>query len=132
MKISKSKMSSLVVLFEIIGCFFLITFLWFNEWLDLAHLLFGAPSTPHNHIENIMETAIVLILCFLMVWATRKLLARIRYLEGIIPICSYCKKVRVGSDWVPVDKYVRDHSSADFSHALCPHCLKEFYEKDED
>ena len=129
---SKSKMSSLIIVFEIIGCLIFIVFLWLNEWLDFSHMLFGAPATPYNYTENIVETVIVLILCFLMALATRKLLQRIRYLEGIIPICSYCKKVRVGSDWVPVDQYVRDHSSADFSHGLCPHCLEEFYGEDEE
>ena len=44
-------------------------------------------------------------------------------LRGIIPICSYCRKVRseVG-DWQQVEQYVRAHSTADFSHGICPEC----------
>ncbi len=60
----------------------------------------------------------------------------IRNLEGILPICSYCKKIRrEGADpedpsgWVPVDAYITDRSDARFSHGICPDCLKKHYGK---
>ncbi len=58
----------------------------------------------------------------------------IRNLEGILPICSHCKKIRrEGADpadpagWVPVDAYITDRSEAKFSHGICPDCLKKHY-----
>ncbi len=52
-------------------------------------------------------------------------LARIKQLEGIIPICSYCKKIRDDkSDWHQLERYISDHSEAVFSHGICPDCLK--------
>ncbi|MEW6322298.1 MAG: hypothetical protein AB1635_14560 [Acidobacteriota bacterium] len=53
-------------------------------------------------------------------------LAELRTLRGIIPICSYCKRVRseVG-DWQQIERYVRDHSAAEFSHGICPSCVEE-------
>lgn len=58
----------------------------------------------------------------------RAALARIRKLEGILPICSFCKKIR-GDDgaWEPVEGYIRRHSEADFSHGVCPQCRREQY-----
>lgn len=52
----------------------------------------------------------------------------IRVLKGLIPICANCKKVR-GDDgfWEQVEVYIRDHSEADFSHSICPNCVKELY-----
>ncbi|MDH5590701.1 MAG: hypothetical protein OEZ65_16135 [Gemmatimonadota bacterium] len=54
-------------------------------------------------------------------------LQEIRTLRGILPICAYCKKIRdeVG-DWRPVEVYVRDRSSAEFSHSLCPDCVARY------
>lgn len=52
----------------------------------------------------------------------------IRVLKGLIPICANCKKVRNDDGfWEQVEVYVRDHSEADFSHSICPNCVKELY-----
>lgn len=58
----------------------------------------------------------------------RSALEEIKTLRGILPICSYCKKIRteVGS-WVEVENYVRKHSEAEFSHGICPNCMREHY-----
>jgi hypothetical protein len=59
---------------------------------------------------------------------------RVKKLEGFLPICAQCKKIRLeGADfrlqdsWVAVEEYVSDHSEAQFSHGLCPHCLSSLY-----
>ena len=53
-------------------------------------------------------------------------LARVRQLEGIIPICSYCKKIRDDQDsWHQLEKYITAHSEARFSHGICPSCFEE-------
>ncbi len=61
-------------------------------------------------------------------------LSRIHTLEGILPICSRCKKIRLqGEDardpaaWVPMESYIGSHSHAQFSHGMCPACIQEFY-----
>jgi DNA-binding response OmpR family regulator len=52
-------------------------------------------------------------------------LARIDQLHGILPICSYCKKVRHdGDSWQQIEAYVSNHSSIRFSHGVCPECRK--------
>jgi len=57
-----------------------------------------------------------------------KALAEVKTLRGILPICSFCKKIRDDSgDWKQVEVYVRERSSADFSHSVCPDCMKEHY-----
>ena len=55
-------------------------------------------------------------------------LAEIHTLRGIIPICSSCKKIRTDSGaWEQIEVYIRDHSDADFSHGICPDCMKKLY-----
>lgn len=58
----------------------------------------------------------------------RSALEEIKTLRGILPICAYCKKIRteVGS-WVEVENYVRKHSEAEFTHGICPNCMREHY-----
>ena len=52
----------------------------------------------------------------------------VKTLRGIVPICSKCKRVRDDEGfWNQVEKYVSDHSEAQFSHGICPACAKELY-----
>lgn len=55
-------------------------------------------------------------------------IAHVRQLQGILPICSSCKKVRNDrGSWQAIESYVREHSDADFSHSICPECAAKLY-----
>ncbi|HXI83626.1 MAG TPA: response regulator transcription factor [Verrucomicrobiae bacterium] len=50
-------------------------------------------------------------------------LANVKLLQGLLPICCYCKKIRNDQNyWQQVDSYVADHSEAQFTHGICPDC----------
>lgn len=51
--------------------------------------------------------------------------SKIKTLFGILPICSHCKRIRTAqNDWLAVEVYVQRNSEANFSHGICPECLK--------
>ena len=50
--------------------------------------------------------------------------AQVKQLQGLLPICSYCKKVRDDQNyWQRVEHYISDHIDVQFSHGICPECL---------
>ena len=52
-------------------------------------------------------------------------LTQVKRLQGIVPICSYCKQVRNDQNyWQQVESYVSAHSEARFSHSVCPACYE--------
>ena len=52
----------------------------------------------------------------------------LKVLGGLVPICSSCKSIRQpDGSWVAVERYVQEHSDADFSHGICPECMKRLY-----
>jgi sigma-B regulation protein RsbU (phosphoserine phosphatase) len=52
----------------------------------------------------------------------------VKRLHGLLPICSYCKRVRTdGNDWEQLDSYISEHTDAQFSHGICPPCLAAAY-----
>jgi CheY-like chemotaxis protein len=52
-------------------------------------------------------------------------LAQVKQLQGILPICSYCKHVRDDQNyWQQVETYISRHSEAEFSHSVCPDCYE--------
>jgi hypothetical protein len=60
----------------------------------------------------------------------KKTLKEIKILRGILPLCSFCKKIRDDKGyWEQVDIYIHKHSQADISHSICPECMKEHYPK---
>jgi CheY-like chemotaxis protein len=58
-------------------------------------------------------------------------LDRVKKLEGIIPICSSCKKIRSDEGyWTQVERYISEHTGVMFSHSLCPDCASKLFPKD--
>lgn len=52
----------------------------------------------------------------------------IKQLKGLLPICASCKKIRDDKGyWSAVESYIQIHSEAEFSHSICPECVKRLY-----
>jgi GAF domain-containing protein len=55
-------------------------------------------------------------------------LNEVKTLQGLMPICASCKKVRDDQGyWSEIEQYVEEHSKAQFSHGICPDCVKRLY-----
>lgn len=101
-----------------------------GEWFNMR-------IQPYRTLDNVIEGA---VLTFVNVSEMKKAqealqeaFDHIKQLRGIIPICSNCKSVRDDEGfWKQVEVYVRDHSEAEFSHSLCPVCIKKLYPEFED
>lgn len=125
------RLKNSIILYEIIGFTAVICLLWVDEVLDLPHMLFFAKATPINWVESLMETIFVSALAIAIVTVTSRALKELKYLEGFLPVCSFCKKIRVDdTTWVPIETYITKHSSAVFSHSYCPDCINKFYNTD--
>jgi len=75
--------------------------------------------TDRVRIENEREEIIAKL---------KKAQDEIKSLEGILPLCSFCKKIRDSKgNWEQVDRYISHHSEADVSHTVCPECITKHY-----
>lgn len=62
--------------------------------------------------------------------ALRQALSEIKVLQGVLPICAQCKKIRDQDNaWHQLEAYISDHSATRFSHGYCPDCAKKFMEE---
>lgn len=58
----------------------------------------------------------------------QEVLAEIKTLEGIIPICMHCKEIRDDKgSWHQLEEYIAEHSDAQFSHGICDKCFKKYH-----
>jgi CheY-like chemotaxis protein len=55
----------------------------------------------------------------------------IKTLSGLVPVCAWCGRKIQETDghWVDIEKYIEQHSEAEFTHGICPDCLAKFKEK---
>lgn len=116
-----------LVVYQLIGYGILLFLIVGDEAFDFPHHVFGAPATPVNWNEAFIEGIYVLALCAFTIYLSLRLLKRIKYLEGFLPICSFCHKIRDDKDWKRIDEYIRDHSEAHFTHSVCPECASKHY-----
>ena len=60
----------------------------------------------------------------------KQALAEVKTLQGFIPICASCKKIRDDKGyWNQIESYIREHSDAEFSHGICPECAVRLYKE---
>jgi len=98
------------------------------HYMDLARFsanIFGLTIGNARHIEYLETLSSNLAL---EKEKLEKTLEKVKQLSGLLPICSSCKKIRTDDGyWQDVAVYVRDHSEAEFSHGICPDCMKKLY-----
>jgi hypothetical protein len=58
----------------------------------------------------------------------QKALEEVKVLSGMLPICSFCKNIRNDEGyWQEIETYIREHTTAEFSHSICTDCMKKHY-----
>jgi hypothetical protein len=61
----------------------------------------------------------------------KRALEEVKTLQGFIPICASCKKIRDDKGyWNQIEHYIQNHSDVTFSHGICPECLEKAYGKE--
>jgi hypothetical protein len=116
-----------VLAYEMVGFLLIALMIWADEIFDLPHLILGAPPTPVNWKECVAESTFVLLFGVIIYVFTTRLLARVRHLEGSIPVCTFCRRVQIYTGWITMEDYVKQFSDADVDIAMCPACAAERY-----
>lgn len=102
--------------------------------LPFAHVATVAASGAPEGLYEVVISAVVRALVLMpVVWwiatvaeSQRDLKKEVDLLEGLLPICSYCKKIRDDAgEWQALEKYIQERSEATFTHGICDACLKE-------
>lgn len=126
--IKNFSISKKIIIYETITFLVIILFIWFDELIDIPHLLFGFAATPVNWPESLFETIAIGCFALVIIYHSHKMFKRITYLEGILPVCASCKQIRDESGhWHQIETYIHERSAVEFSHGICPECCKKLY-----
>jgi len=118
---------------------------WYNgrRWgiayafiLPLVRLYYNTVwSIPWTMVESVINAVIRIFILSLLAYLIDKVaeqnaatVKEVRLLEGLLPICASCKKIRDEHDeWQQLEAYITRHSEAKFTHGVCPDCAKKLY-----
>ncbi len=96
------------------------------QWLDEAPFDISIVL-----INTLIYMSVLFLVAMLISWVAsqqRALQVKVRMLEGILPVCSFCKKIRDADNrWEHMETYICHRSEAQFSHTVCPDCGHEHY-----
>ena len=110
------------VALETAGFLLIIALIWLDELLDLPRLFFGAAPTPIRLGEGLLESAMTLLVGILVVSITVRTFRRIEYLESLVVMCAWCRRVRSGDEWLTVERFLERQHNAHTSHGICEGC----------
>ena len=118
---SKIEKPQRILWYENLGFLAIIIMAWLDNLLNFSHQLYGAGAQSH-WVETAVETIIVLLVWLPVHVSTRKLLARLHYLESYLRICAWCRKIGRGDDWLDMEEYFANELDIKTSHGICPEC----------
>lgn len=91
--------------------------------LPTVYFFFLRPLRRHMELRKAMEETQEKL-----VFELKEEKARVKTLTGLLPICASCKMIKdEQGQWKSVEKYIEEHSSAAFSHSICPACGEKLY-----
>ena len=90
------------------------------RYFDQEHLIVGGVTG--------LVTVVLFGLLSMYVASLKRATKAIKTLEGLLPICSSCHKIRSSDDhWHVLEKFISAHTEAVFTHSLCPECARRLY-----
>ncbi|MBN2107538.1 MAG: hypothetical protein JW832_08925 [Deltaproteobacteria bacterium] len=100
--------------------------------LPLARVGFHFPWQETQSLSiaalNALIAGAVLVLYAHVALQERLLSKKVRRLEGLLPICAACKRIRTEKgEYVQMETYISDRTEASFTHGICPECAKKLY-----
>ncbi len=117
-----------VILYECAGFGFILLLSALNNLLGMSHLLVGGEGEVSRWRYGVMETVVILLIWAFVLSTTRRLLHRVRHLEGMLRVCSWCHKIGHGDKWVSLEAYFAEGLQIGTTHGICPECRERMQE----
>lgn len=113
---------SRILLCQSIGFVAIIALSWVDELLGLRSLILGNHPYISDFRESTFEMLVVLAVWLLVCRSTGRVLSRLDHLEKFTKVCSWCRRVGVGTKWMPLEEFLKTSFDARTTHGICDEC----------
>jgi hypothetical protein len=110
----------------IVGFAALILLVWTDDVFDLPSL-FGTSTQAVLFAQTVIVSVLAAALCIWLVVALSRTLTRLQELEKFLSVCSFCKRIHMDEQWIPMEIFISQRTETQFSHGLCPDCKEKHY-----
>jgi hypothetical protein len=114
---------SKVLAYQGVGFLAIMALTWLNELIALPSLIFGSSSFILNYRESALKMLLILGVWLLVSGSTRRVFARVHYLEGFMRICSWCHHIHYRDEWISMEQFLKKGFDTPTTHGICPICL---------
>jgi hypothetical protein len=112
-----------ILLYQSAGFLAIVLLSWFDEFVHLRSLILGSHPYISDFRESTLEMLFVLVVWFLVMGYTRRLMQRLNQLEALLRVCSWCRRIRTGDQWMPFERFIALKFDTKTSHDICQECL---------
>ncbi len=124
----KFRVKNKLLVAEAIAFALIIVSIWFNEIIDLPHIIFNLQTSPISWGDALLECAFVAFVGAVIMLLTWKFSASEKSERTqIVTVCAVCRKVNKAGKWMTLDEFIEGGSSASFNHGICPDCMDTYY-----
>jgi len=107
---------------EAAGFLLIIAIIWLDEILDLPRFLLGAAATPLRPGEGFLESVLTLGVGTAVVSITYRAFRRIEYLQSLVVMCAWCRRVRSHDEWLAVEQFLERQHHSHMTPGICDAC----------
>ena len=113
---------SKVFVYQSIGFLAIITVCLLDELIGLTSLVLGNQLYIADFRGTILKALLILGVWLIVARSTRRVIARIQYLEGFMKVCAWCHRIEYQSRWMPIDEFLHKGFDTPTSHGICTEC----------
>jgi len=114
---------SKVVIYQNLGFLAVIVLCYLDELLKLPTLIFSNHPFAFVYRRSTLEMLLFLGVWLLVSNSTRRLLQRVRQLEGFLRVCAWCRRIDYKGEWMRLEDFMEQGFDTPTTHGICPECL---------
>ncbi len=118
-QLSKHK---LILIGEAVGFIILFFVTWLDEGVILPYHWLGSWFGPGTWDEAALESVAIALVGFSVIAYTSCLLSKLHYLESLLRVCAWCRKLELNGKWVPMEEFLDKAGDIKCSHGICIDC----------
>ncbi len=116
--------STKVFLYQSVGFLALIGVCMLDELIGLTSLILGDQPYITDFRQSMLKMLLILAVWLLVGRCTRRVLARVQYLEEFTKVCAWCRRIDYKGRWMPLEEFLQQGYDTPTSHGICPDCLE--------
>ena len=120
----KSSQLTRIVLYQNLGFLAIMAICYLNDLLKLPSLVFSQHPFAFMFQRPTLDILLILAVWLLVSASTRRALERIKYLEGFMRLCAWCRRIHFKGEWLPLEEFMREGFDTPTTHGICPGCLE--------